>query len=140
MKRPAEPDDDYSRERVTGLLTDRYKFKSAPLRNVELTAPYGHAGQFTTMKHFLRHYEDPDAHLLAYDITFQVTDTRLHPALVDNRADVIADMAPIMNTVFLESRSIGDFMLALTDDTARDLCSEVPAVVPSGLLVEDPCI
>src|SRR5262249_36487289 len=32
--------DDYGRMRVTGLESDKYLFRTTPLRNVELTAPY----------------------------------------------------------------------------------------------------
>lgn len=32
------------------------------------------------------------------------------------------------------------FLEALTDEAARDLCDEVPATVPSGLVVDDPCL
>jgi cytochrome c peroxidase len=36
--------DDFGRMRVTGLADDRYRFRTTPLRNVELTGPYGHDG------------------------------------------------------------------------------------------------
>ncbi|MGH7470746.1 MAG: cytochrome-c peroxidase, partial [Longimicrobiales bacterium] len=38
--------DDFGQENVTGDPDDRYRFRTSPLRNIEITAPYGHAGQF----------------------------------------------------------------------------------------------
>ena len=38
--------DDFGRERVTNDPADRRRFVTRPLRNVELTSPYGHVGQF----------------------------------------------------------------------------------------------
>ena len=42
--------DDFGRMRVTGIETDRYLFRTTPLRNVELTAPYGHDGAITSLQ------------------------------------------------------------------------------------------
>jgi len=39
------PDDDKGRFAVTRTASDEYVFRAAPLRNVELTAPYFHSGQ-----------------------------------------------------------------------------------------------
>ncbi|MGJ4803453.1 cytochrome-c peroxidase [Luteimonas sp. SDU82] len=39
------PDDDKGRFAVTQTASDEYVFRAAPLRNVELTAPYFHSGQ-----------------------------------------------------------------------------------------------
>ena len=36
--------DDFGRMRVTGQAEDSYAFRTPPLRNVVLTAPYGHDG------------------------------------------------------------------------------------------------
>jgi cytochrome c peroxidase len=41
---------------VTGLSTDRGKFKVPSLRNVQLTAPYMHDGRFRTLEEVLDHY------------------------------------------------------------------------------------
>ncbi|MGQ0720442.1 MAG: cytochrome-c peroxidase [Candidatus Eiseniibacteriota bacterium] len=41
---------------VTGLETDRGKFRSPTLRNVELTAPYMHDGRFATLEEVVAHY------------------------------------------------------------------------------------
>ncbi len=51
--------DDFGRERVTGLAEDRYRFRTPSLLNIELTAPYGHAGTYETLGQVVRHYENP---------------------------------------------------------------------------------
>ena len=53
---PALPADD-GREQVTGLESDRGKFKTPSLRNVALTAPYMHDGRFATLEEVVAHYD-----------------------------------------------------------------------------------
>ena len=52
---------------ITGDETDKYRFRTSPLRNVELTSPYGHDGAITNLREFIAHYSDSDKKLLAYD-------------------------------------------------------------------------
>lgn len=47
---------DYGRMRITGRREDSLKFKVPGLRNVYLTAPYGHDGRFGTLTAVLNHY------------------------------------------------------------------------------------
>lgn len=47
---------DFGRFDVTGLESDRYKFRVPALRNVALTAPYMHNGAFTTLGEVVDHY------------------------------------------------------------------------------------
>lgn len=56
---PVDPQyDDIGRERVSGDITDRYKFKVPSLRNIEFTGPYMHDGRFWTLEEVLDHYSD----------------------------------------------------------------------------------
>ena len=52
-------DDDFGRERETGLADDRYRFRTPTLLNVAQTAPYGHAGVYETLGQVLQHYNNP---------------------------------------------------------------------------------
>lgn len=45
-------------EAVTGLASDRGKFKVTTLRNIELTPPYMHDGRFNTLEEVVDHYND----------------------------------------------------------------------------------
>jgi cytochrome c peroxidase len=47
---------DLGRMEVTGMETDRTKFKVPTLRNVALTAPYMHDGRFATLEEVVEHY------------------------------------------------------------------------------------
>jgi len=50
--------DDFGREHETGLTEDRYRFRTPSLLNVEMTAPYGHAGAYETLDDVVRHYNN----------------------------------------------------------------------------------
>ena len=49
---------DIGRQKVTGLESDRGKFRVPTLRNIALTAPYMHDGRFKTLEQVLDHYSD----------------------------------------------------------------------------------
>ncbi|MHC4380756.1 MAG: cytochrome-c peroxidase, partial [Planctomycetota bacterium] len=51
---------DRGRERVTGLSSDRFSFRTPSLLNVEVTGPWGHAGAFLTLEETVRYHLDPD--------------------------------------------------------------------------------
>lgn len=52
-------DEDYGRGRETLNINDRYRFRTASLLNVEMTAPYTHAGAFDNLEDVVRHYVNP---------------------------------------------------------------------------------
>ena len=80
--------DDFGRINVTGVATDKYAFKTPALRNVELTGPYGHAGQFATLRGFVDHYSESDVKLANYDVN-QI-DPLLRGTLLPTTADILA--------------------------------------------------
>jgi cytochrome c peroxidase len=128
--------DDFGRMNVTGNPADRYLFRTTPLRNVELTGPYGHDGSVMTLQGFIEHYSESDAKLKAYN------PSDLEPALrntvLDNTAGVLAQRDTLLNGVVLTPAIVNQLMLymtALTDPRARDLVHLVPRHVPSGLPV-----
>lgn len=53
------PGQDRGRGSVTGRASDRFKFRTPPLRNVALTAPYMHNGAIGTLEAAVRHHLDP---------------------------------------------------------------------------------
>lgn len=50
---------DLGRFEATGQESDRFKFSTPSLRNVALTAPYMHDGQFQTLEEVIDHYTSP---------------------------------------------------------------------------------
>ena len=131
--------DDFGRMSVTGNPADRYRFRTSPLRNVELTAPYGHNGAIVSLRDFVAHYSESDVKLRSYD------PSQLEPSL---RGTVLPNAAAILATrdTLLDGVVFGDeilerlmeYMKALTDPAARTLARVAPARVPSGLPVDRP--
>ncbi len=118
----------------------QFAFRVAPLRNVELTAPYMHDGAFPTLEAVVRHYSDVPHALATYDVTQQA------PALRDSYHGDAVTVDSILNTLDFrlrtrlgltdgEQQDLVAFLKALTDPSARDLTSLIPASVPSGLPV-----
>ena len=129
--------DDFGRMNVTGLPEDRYRFRTTPLRNVELTGPYGHDGSIASLREFVEHYSESDLKLLAFDPTKLEAPLRL--TLVNNAADVLLQRDTLLAGVVLTDALVDKlmaYMSALTDDAARDLSRSVPVRVPSGLKVD----
>ena len=60
--------EDFGRGRVTYRPEDAFKFRTPSLRNVELTAPYGHAGSYRTLEEVVMHHVDPVQSLMEYDL------------------------------------------------------------------------
>jgi cytochrome c peroxidase len=53
--------DDFGRERQTLLSSDRYRYRTPSLLNVELTAPYGHSGAYGDLATVFAHYATPES-------------------------------------------------------------------------------
>lgn len=128
--------DDFGRMNVSGDETDRYRFRSTPLRNVELTAPYGHSGAIIDLRAFIEHYSESHLKLLAYDSS--QLEPLLQGTLVPNTAAILANRDLLLEGVVLTDQLVDhlmDYMSALTDDAARALRHLTPQRVPSGLPV-----
>jgi cytochrome c peroxidase len=133
----AAHNDDFGRERVTRDPKDRYRFRSTPLRNVELTGPYGHSGQFVSLTEFVDHYSESDRKLFEYD-TRQI-EPLLRSSVLRTFADILVRRDTLLTGVVFPRSTIEDvgaFMRALTDPAARNLRQLIPERVPSGLVVE----
>lgn len=134
--------EDFGRERVTGNPADRFKFRVPTLRNVELTAPYGHAGAFDKLEAMVRHHLDTVASLHNYD----PAQARLAPRPDLDALDFeVAQDAQLRSTIAaaneLAPRQLSnddvenllEFLRALTDRGSIDLRKDVPDAVPSGI-------
>ncbi|MGH7471335.1 MAG: cytochrome-c peroxidase [Longimicrobiales bacterium] len=127
--------DDFGQENVTGDPDDRYRFRTSPLRNIEITAPYGHAGQFVELRDFVDHYSESALKLRNYDRS-QI-ERRLRNTVVPNVEEVLATRSRTLDgLVFTVTNEITTFLKALTDPRARFLDGMIPDRVPSGLSVE----
>lgn len=139
----ADGRDDFGRENVSGNAGDRYRFRTPSLRNVELTAPYGHDGAYATLADMVRHYRDPAREIRDYDPSQLILPARADLDAIDlivmndpARVAAIAASNQARSTR-LDNAEIADlvaFLRSLTDPAARDLGALVPESVPSGLL------
>jgi cytochrome c peroxidase len=137
---------DFGRERVTGIRTDRMKFRTPTLRNVAITGPWGHDGAYDDLELMVRHHFRPRWHLQNYDPEQMAVPSRGDLDAVDL---IVMNDPPsvglINSCIELPGRSVGDheidlimeFLHALTDPRSLDSRHLVPAEVPSGLPVFD---
>ena len=137
---PATPPLDRGRADLPDQQFYQFAFRVAPLRNVELTAPYMHDGAFPTLDAVVRHYNDVPLTLTTYDAS------QLDPALRSTYHGDAATTDSVIRTLdfrlqtplHLSDAELADlvaFLKSLTDPSARDLSVLVPAAVPSGLPV-----
>lgn len=132
---------DDGRFRVTGSTDDRFAFRTPSLRNVALTAPYGHAGAHKDLEAFIGAHADPAGALETYDSSQA---TIVQPADADyailqdpqEREQIIQSIS--MERVTLtddDIAAIEAFLRTLTDPVAKAGRLGVPPAVPSGLPV-----
>jgi cytochrome c peroxidase len=130
-------DEDFGLEQVTGDPADRYRFRTAPLRNLALAPAFFHNGSFTQLRdaivhhldvaHSARHY-DPGKAGVAKDLR--------HLGPIE---PVLARLDPILaSPIKLGGQEIDDLVAFVRDGLLdsrlanHELCSLIPASVPSG--------
>jgi cytochrome c peroxidase len=129
--------DDFGRELVTGNPAERYAFRTPALRNVELTAPYGHDGAFFDLRAFVAHYSESHLKLASFDIN--QLEPLLRGTVLSTLPEILATRDPLLEGVVFSDQVIDEvteFMKALTDPGARNLQNIIPNRVPSGLPVD----
>jgi cytochrome c peroxidase len=123
-----------------GTPVPGFLFRVAPLRNVELTAPYFHNGAYATLEAVVRHYNNVDSALKSYD------PSPLDPAIrasyhgdATTLSRLRASLDPRLQQPLAltpdEQHQLVEFLKSLTDPSARNMAAVAPASVPSGLPV-----
>lgn len=133
---------DVGLEETTGQPTDRFKFRTTPLRNVALSPPYFHNGAFSTLLGAVKHYINVTRSLQTYDKSqlpaYLQNSVITDPAKLNQ---ILATLDPIVaDTLTIQDAQVTEivaFLQSLTDPSAVDLTAFVPAGVPSGLPVGD---
>ena len=138
--------EDFGREQKTGDPADILKFRTPTLRNVALTAPYGHSGSYNTLRAVVEHHLNSVNALYNYNHSQAVLPSRDDLDVLDfvtmndpDRVDFIAlynELEPMLYSDEEVNRII-DFLNALTDLGSVDLRKDVPMSVPSGLPLYD---
>ena len=136
---------DIGRMAESDALEDAYRFRTPSLRNVALTAPYGHNGAYPTLTGILRHHLDPLGSLDKWQrteaklpkvpwleaIDFVVQSDRFEMA----RHRLALDLRP-MEMSQDDVAAMVAFLENLTGETALDRPLGRPNAVPSGLPVD----
>lgn len=162
--------DDFGRARVVGTAEKlcgnppmfpascKYAFRTMPIRNIALTAPYGHAGQFgrygnaedfatdlvndiAGLREFVAYYSiDARDQLRAYSAAN--VDPELRATVVANTEDIVTHISPFFakasTTLEEDVDPITAFLVATTSiELLREKkivrCDAIPTSVPSGL-------
>ena len=136
---------DVGRMAVSDDPADAYRFRTPSLRNVALTAPYGHNGAYPTLEGILRHHLDPEAGFATWRpemanlpeapwlarADFLPLEDRLERARLATRLDI----APIALDEAKVAQLVA-FLKALTGTASLEPRFGRPATVPSGLEVD----
>lgn len=127
---------DTGRMRVTGDPDDAYAFRTPSLRNVTITAPYGHNGAYADLGDMIRHHINVEEAFASYDLAKAhlpafpgANDLRAMSA--DETSAILA--ANVLAPSALSEADIGDLIsfLETLEDPAKRF--GVPEAVPSGL-------
>jgi cytochrome c peroxidase len=126
-------------------LDDIYRFRTPPLRNVELTSPYGHNGAFKTLEGIISHHLNPEVSRSSWSISQAVL-----PEIREfKKVDLIIqndrlEMERYTQKLDIEPANLGEddidaltaFLLSLTGRSALAQSMIIPDEVPSGLKVD----
>lgn len=131
-------DEDFGLEQVTGRTADRYKFRTAPLRNLAVAPAFFHNGAFTRLEDAIQHHLNVYESARQYnavaagvdiDLTHRLgpiepvlsrLDRRLRDPIALTRAE-FTDLVAFVRDGLLDKRA-----------TKENLCALEPRSVPSG--------
>ena len=133
-------DEDFGLEEITGNPADRYKFRTAPLRNLAVSPAFFHNGAFTRLEDAIRFHLNVVAGARTYDPVRAAVPgdlaQRVGPPVAAKRLDPL-----IRRPTPLDPGQFDDLVVFVRDGlhdprvNARTLCQLVPAAVPSGRAV-----
>ena len=138
--------DDFGRARETDLTnmdtTDRYKFRTPSLLNVEVTGPWGHAGAYTSLEAVVTHMLNPADAIANYDFSqldpnIQAADllTNTQFALEQLELNRMNNVAGVHRDVAFVEADVADlveFLKALTDPCVKDRACLAPWIPDAG--------
>ncbi len=136
---------DVGRMVETDDLNDMYKFKTPALRNVSLTAPYGHNGAYPTLEGIIKHHLDPKG---MYKI-WKPKLAKLPKAKWLESIDFVTfsdkrEQERILSSIEIKPIDLSDkeiyylveFLKSLTGKSGNNRPLGKPNKVPSGLLID----
>jgi len=131
-------DEDFGAMQISGDPEDKYKFRTAPLRNIGLSPAFFHNGAFARLEDAIRFHLNPMRHYnpavagIDADLTLRmgprVEESYLHPLFKNGGIDLselqIRDVTQFVRTGLLDPRA-----------KRENLCGLIPKALPSRLLV-----
>jgi cytochrome c peroxidase len=131
-------DEDFGAMQISGDPADKYKFRSAPLRNIGLAPAFFHNGAFARLEDAIRFHLDPTQPYeparagidrdLRHRMGPRIDESLLHPLFQNGGIELtdgqIRDVAQFVKTGLLDPRA-----------EKENLCKLIPKFVPSGLPV-----
>jgi cytochrome c peroxidase len=131
--------EDLGAEHSTGAASDRYSFRTTPLRNIAVQPHFFHNGSFDRIEDAIRHHLDVFASARGYDPAAHGVPADLRvvrPSVEPVLANVHERLRTPISLTDEEFEDLVAFVRdALLDDRAlpANLCREIPAFVPSGM-------
>lgn len=131
-------DEDFGLEQVTGKPEDRYKFRTAPLRNVALAPAFFHNGAFTRLEDAIRHHLNVFESARGYSPADAGVDLDLRHRLGPIEPVLSRLDSRLRDPIALNATEFADLVAfvrdGLLDERAKreNLCRLVPESVPSG--------
>jgi len=130
--------EDFGLEDITNRNTDRYKFRTSPLRNVSLQPTFGHNGAWTRLEDVIRHHLNPPESARKYDPAAAgvAEDLRKNTGPIE---PVLKRLDPLVAQPIVLTKAEFDDLVAFVRDGLLDprakpeeMCKKIPKKVPSG--------
>jgi len=134
----AGEDEDFGLEQITGDASDRYRFRTSPLRNAALQPAFFHNGAYTRLDDAIRHHLDVFTSARGYDARRAGVRDDLRQRLGPIEP-VLARVDPLLATpIALTQPEFEDLVHfvghGLLDERSspRKFCALIPDALPSG--------
>lgn len=134
-------DEDFGLEQISGNEADRYKFRTAPLRNLAVAPAFFHNGAFIRLEDAIRHHLDVYKSARSYDAVKAGVPADLSQRLGPIEP-VLERLDPLLQYPIHLSEDAFDDLVSFVRDglldarvKAGNLCQLVPPAVPSGMPV-----
>jgi cytochrome c peroxidase len=130
--------EDFGLEQVTGNPSDRYRFRTAPLRNLGAVPAFFHNGSVIRLEDAIRHHLDVVGSARSYDPVSAGVEQDLahHNGPIE---PVLQALDPLIaDPIALTDQEFQDLVVFVRDGlrdarvNRQNLCSLIPTSVPSG--------
>jgi cytochrome c peroxidase len=139
-----DANEDFGAMQISGLDSDKYKFRTSPLRNIAVQPAFFHNGSFTTIEGAIRHHLDAVRSARGYNPRRAGIDRDLTRREMGPIEPVLERLdKKLVGGIDLSEREIDDLTQFVTtgllDRRAEksNLCKLIPKFVPSMLPVLD---